>query len=69
MLANRASEKLTTDVGFVELLKLFAGNEFIPSARYAFSYNNYRDKGRDVNTALETSIIRTTVRRFSTQEI
>ncbi|MCQ2175618.1 MAG: outer membrane protein assembly factor [Bacteroidales bacterium] len=56
ILADRASEKLTTDIGFVDLLKLFANNEFIPSARYAFSYNNYRDKGRDVNTALDIQL-------------
>ena len=56
VLADRASEKLTTDMGFVDLLKLFANNEFIPSARYSFSYNNYRDKGRDVNTALDIQV-------------
>ncbi len=56
VLADRASEKLTTDIGFVDLLKLFANNEFIPSARYAFSYNNYRDKDREVNTALDIQL-------------
>lgn len=56
VLANRASEKLTTDLGFVDLLKLFANNEFIPSARYAFSYNNYRDKDRAVLTALDIQL-------------
>lgn len=56
VLADRASEKLATDVGFVDLLKLFANNEFIPSARYGFSYNNYRDKDRDVNTALDIQL-------------
>lgn len=56
VLADRASEKLATDVGFVDLLKLFANNEFIPSARYAFSYNNYRDKERNVYTALDIQL-------------
>ncbi len=56
VLADRASENLSTNVGFVDLLKLFAGNEFIPSARYSFSYNNYRDKGRNVNTALDIQL-------------
>ena len=56
VLADRASEKLAADVGFVDLLKLFANNEFIPSARYGFSYNNYRDKDRDVNTALDIQL-------------
>ncbi len=56
VLADRASEKLTTDIGFVDLLKLFANNEFIPSARYAFSYNNYRDKDRDALTAMDIQL-------------
>lgn len=56
VLADRASEKLATDVGFVDLLKLFANNEFIPSARYAFSYNNCRDKERNVYTALDIQL-------------
>lgn len=56
VLADRASEKLAADVGFVDLLKLFANNEFIPSARYGFSYNNYRDKGRDIYTALDIQL-------------
>lgn len=28
-------------------------NEFVPSIRYSFDYNNYRDRSRAVNTALE----------------
>lgn len=54
--ANKVSEKLAKDIGFVDLLKLFANNEFIPSTRYAFSYNNYRDKDRDIYTALEVQL-------------
>ena len=56
VVADRASEKLATDVSFVDLLKLFANNEFIPSVRYSFIYNNYRDKGRTVNTALDIQL-------------
>ena len=56
VLADKASEKLASDVEFVDLLKLFAGNEFIPSAKYSFNYNNYRDKGRDVYTAFDIQL-------------
>ncbi|MCQ2153734.1 MAG: BamA/TamA family outer membrane protein [Bacteroidales bacterium] len=56
VLADKASEKLATDIGFTDLMKLFANNEFIPSARYSFSYNNYRDKGRAVNTAFDIQL-------------
>lgn len=53
VLADRASEKLAEKLSFNDLLKLFASNEFIPSTYYSFSYNNYRDRNRAVNTALD----------------
>lgn len=56
VLADRASEQLTTNVSFVDLLKLFINNEFVPSVRYSFDYNNYRDRSRAVNTALEIQL-------------
>lgn len=56
VLADRASEQLAANVGFVDLLKLFINNEFIPSVRYSFDYNNYRDRSRAVNTALEIQL-------------
>lgn len=56
VLADRTSEQLTTNLDFVDLLKLFINNEFIPSVRYSFSYNNYRDRSRAVNTALEVQL-------------
>lgn len=54
--ADITSEKLGKDLGFVNLLKLFANNEFIPSTRYSFTYNNYRDKGRNVHTAVDLKV-------------
>lgn len=56
VLADRASEELTKNVDFNDLLKLFINNEFIPSAKYSLSYNNYRDKGREVSTALDIQL-------------
>lgn len=56
VLADKVSEKTTSDLSLTDLLKLFANNEFIPSARYAFSYNNYRDKNRTVRTALDFQV-------------
>ncbi len=56
VLADNASEKLATNINFTELLKLFAGNEFIPSSRYSFSYNNYRDRNRAVVTVLDIQL-------------
>lgn len=56
VLADKASEELATNIGFVDLLKLFINNEFIPSIRYSFDYNNYRDRSRAVNTALEIQL-------------
>lgn len=53
VLADRASENLTKNLEFTDLLKLFANNEFIPSAGYSFSYNNYRNNKLSVNTALD----------------
>lgn len=56
VLADRASETLASSLSLTDLYKLFAGNEFIPSAKYSFSYNNYRDKDRNVNTALDIQL-------------
>ncbi|MDO5322036.1 MAG: translocation/assembly module TamB domain-containing protein [Bacteroidia bacterium] len=56
VLADRASEDLARDIGFVDMLKLFVNNEFIPSMRYSFNYNNYSDRGRTVNTALDIQL-------------
>lgn len=56
VMADRASEELAQQIDFVELLKLFVNNEFIPSTRYSFNYNNYRDKNRDINTALDIQL-------------
>lgn len=53
VLADRASEKLAQNLSFNDLLKLFASNEFVPSASYSFGYNNYRNKNLPVNTALD----------------
>ena len=54
--SDGSSEDLSKNIGFTDLLKLFVDNEFIPSARYSFSYNDYRDKSRRVNTALEIQL-------------
>lgn len=56
VLADKASEELTKNIDYTDLLKLFANDEFIPSASYSFNYNNYRDKGRAVNTALDIQL-------------
>ena len=47
-LAGRASEH-------PEIIKLLAGNEFIPSAGYGFTYNDYRSR-RPVNTMFDFEI-------------
>ena len=47
-LIDKASE-------FPELIKVIAGNEFVPSIRYDFIYDNYRSK-RAVNTYLNLGI-------------
>lgn len=51
------NENISGDYG---IHKLYGGvdysvrnNEFVPSIRYSFDYNNYRDRSRAVNTALE----------------
>ena len=43
----------TTD--FAELVRLLAGNEFVPSVGYNFTYNDYRAK-RAVNTMLDLEV-------------
>lgn len=53
VLADKVSEKLPENMSLPDLIKLFASNEFIPSIGYTFTYNNYRDKNRTVNTALD----------------
>lgn len=56
VLASGTSEKLIKDMKLNDLLKLFAGNEFIPSVGYTFSFNNYRKKDIAVNTALDIRV-------------
>ena len=40
---------------YPQLIKIFAGNEFVPSIGYNFIYNNYRSK-RTVNTMLNLGV-------------
>lgn len=56
VLADKASEELTQNLSIIDLYKLFANNEFVPSTKYTFSYNNYRDKGRTVYTAMDLQL-------------
>lgn len=54
--ANEKSDELSQNLELEDLLNLFVNNEFIPSMKYSFSYNNYRDKNRVVNTALDFQV-------------
>ena len=47
-LLNKAEE-------YPQLIKLIAGNEFVPSISYTFLYNDYRSK-RPVNTMIELGV-------------
>ena len=49
------SEDIYNTAGFAEFVKLLAGNEFVPSFGYEFTYNDYRTK-RAVNTMLDFEI-------------
>lgn len=56
VLGDGATDKLPKDMSVTDLYKLFVNNEFIPSAGYSFNYNDYRDRNRAVNTALEIKL-------------
>lgn len=56
VLADKSAKDLPKDLSYEDLLKLFAGNEFVPSVGYSFGYNNYRDKNKVVNTSLEIRV-------------
>ena len=53
--ANAESASVGQATDFVELVRFLAGNEFIPSIGYNFTYNDYRSK-RPVNTMLDVDI-------------
>jgi hypothetical protein len=55
MKAENDSNLVEKTSEFPELIKVIAGNEFIPSIRYDFIYDDYRDK-RAVNTYLNLGI-------------
>lgn len=56
VIADKASEHLASTLSITDLLKLFANDEFVPSLRYSFNYNNYRDKNRVVKTAVDIQL-------------
>lgn len=56
VLADGDSDKLSEKMDLNDLYKLFTGNEFVPSAGYSFSYNDYRNNDRVVNTALDIRV-------------
>lgn len=43
-------------MNYEELLKLYIDNEFYPSTKYSFNYNNFRDKDRVINTGIDFQI-------------
>ena len=49
------SEDMGKTTDFAELVRLLAGNEFVPSIGYGITYNDYRAK-RSVNTMLDLDI-------------
>ena len=49
------AEDMFNTADFAELVRLFAGNEFVPSVGYEFTYSDYRTK-RPVNTMLDFEI-------------
>jgi len=52
---NVESKDLVNSDNFVELVRLLAGNEFVPSISYGISYSDYRTKRR-VNTMIDFEI-------------
>lgn len=53
---NIESQNLVTNTAeFPELVKLLAGNEFVPSIGYGITYNDYRTK-RPVNTMIDIEV-------------
>ncbi|MBP5650290.1 MAG: translocation/assembly module TamB domain-containing protein [Bacteroidales bacterium] len=52
---NVESKDLNNSENFAELIRLLAGNEFVPSISYGISYNDYRTKRR-VNTMIDFEV-------------
>lgn len=48
-------EDIENTTNFVELVRMFAENEFVPAVGYEFTYNNYRTK-RPVNTMIDIEV-------------
>ena len=55
MKAENDSSMIEKTSEFPDLIKVIAGNEFVPSIGYNFIYDNYRSK-RAVNTALDLGV-------------
>ncbi len=56
VIMNAESDSLLDKAAeFPQLIKVLAGNEFVPSIGYTFTYNNYRSK-RAVNTLFEVGV-------------
>ena len=56
VLMNTASDSLINKAAeFPQLIKLIAGNEFVPAVGYNFTYNDYRSK-RTVNTMFDIGV-------------
>ena len=56
VLADKLSAEAMQDMNYEELLKLYIDNEFYPSTKYSFNYNNFRDKDRVINTGIDFQI-------------
>ena len=55
MMKAESDSLLDKAAEYPQLIKVLAGNEFVPSIGYTFTYNDYRDK-RIVNTMFEAGV-------------
>lgn len=55
MMKAESANLLDKAAEYPQLIRILAGNEFVPSIGYSFIYNDYRDK-RPVNTMLELGV-------------
>ena len=55
MMKAESEDLLDKAAAFPQLIKVIAGNEFVPSIGYTFTYNDYRTK-RAVNTLFEVGV-------------
>ena len=55
LMRTESDSLLDKAAAYPQLIKVIAGNEFVPSVGYTFTYNDYRDR-RGVNTLFEVGV-------------